>query len=264
MFRGVLHAHSTYSDGELTLRELRDTFRASGCRFLVVTDHADAFTRDSLAAYRDECEGLSDDEFVMVPSLEYGCERRLHVLGYGSTDLIATTDPQGVIRTLRGAGAIAVIAHPQNAALDWIESFAELPDGIEVWNTKYDGRYAPRPQTFGLLRRLQAQRAHTLAFYGLDFHWRTQPRGLFVEVDANELAARPLLSALAAGRFEAVKGTLRLPSNGAVSEALLARFGAVNARATRVKRFLVAARNIAGRFGATVPASVKARLRRLF
>jgi len=264
VFHGAMHAHTTYSDGELSLRDLRRTFEDAGCQFVFVSDHADSLTPESVEAYRRECAELSDDRFVFVPSLEFTCVERMHILGYGVTELASTRDPEAVIRHIRAARGIAVIAHPKDAVFERIASFAELPDGIEVWNSKYDGRYAPRPQTFHLLHRLQARRPDMLAFYGQDFHWRTQPRVLFATIDAPVLTPAALLTALAAGKFEAVKGDLHLPSSGAVSDAQLTRFGVANARATRVKRLLVSLKNVAGSLGATVPGPIKARLRRYF
>ena len=40
MLRGALHIHSTWSDGEFTLSELRHILVGAGCRFACVTDHA--------------------------------------------------------------------------------------------------------------------------------------------------------------------------------------------------------------------------------
>ena len=85
MLQGALHIHSTYSDGELTLAELRQVFVAAGCRFACVTDHAEAFDDARLEAYRRECDEQSDDRFRFIAGLEYTCEGRMHVLGYGVT-----------------------------------------------------------------------------------------------------------------------------------------------------------------------------------
>lgn len=264
MLRGAMHVHSTYSDGELTLAELREAFLGHGCRFAVMTDHADAFTDATLRDYIDECDARSDASFRFVPSLEYGCDQRMHILGYGSTRLTDSTDPETVIRHIRASGGIPVIAHPKDAAFDWIERFSELPDGVEVWNTKYDGRYAPRPQTFRLLYRLQDRKPQTRAFYGQDLHWRLQPRVLFVELELDTASGEDIVAALADGRFTGVYGDLRLPSSGRVSDGTLDAFARVNARARRVKAVLAQVKNVAARFGATLPAPVKARLRRFF
>src|SRR6185437_8385538 len=76
MLQGVLHIHSTYSDGEFKLAELREIYLASGCRFACVTDHADAFASDPgrLDDYRRECDARSDDRFRFIAGLEYTCD----------------------------------------------------------------------------------------------------------------------------------------------------------------------------------------------
>ncbi|HEX8723195.1 MAG TPA: PHP domain-containing protein, partial [Pyrinomonadaceae bacterium] len=178
MPRAVFHCHSTYSDGECTLAELRELFVAEGVDFACMTDHAEFFDGERLRAYREECDALSDDAFRFVAGLEYECERRMHVLGYGVTTLAGTTDPQEVIRHIEAAGGVSVIAHPMDSMFDWIETFDALPDGVEAWNSKYDGRYAPRAGTFRLIGRLRARKPGLRAFYGTDLHWRHQYRGL--------------------------------------------------------------------------------------
>src|SRR5207249_2551105 len=95
-----------------------------------------------------------------------------------------------------------------------IEAFETLPDGIETWNTKYDGRYAPRPATFALLARLKARRRDMSAFYGQDLHWRRQHRGLFTMVDAATPDRARVLDALRRGAYIGVKDGMRLPSSG--------------------------------------------------
>src|SRR5688572_542560 len=110
MIQGALHVHSDYSDGEFTLAELRDVLIADGCRFACVTDHADAFDEAKVEAYVRECHQRSDDRFQFVPGLEYGCADRMHILGYGATSLITSTNPSVVIRHIEEAGGISVIA----------------------------------------------------------------------------------------------------------------------------------------------------------
>jgi hypothetical protein len=172
MLNGAIHIHSTWSDGEFTLAELRDVYRAAGCVFVGMTDHAESFSAESLERYVAECASLSDADFTMIPGLEFTCLNRMHVLGLGTTALATSRDPQDVIARIDELGGISVIAHPMDSAFAWIETFTTLPRGIEVWNTKYDGRYAPRVGTFDLLARLQARRSDMKAFYGQDMHWK--------------------------------------------------------------------------------------------
>jgi hypothetical protein len=236
----------------------------AGCQFACVTDHADWFDDAArLAAYRSECQALSDAQFRFIPGLEYSCVERMHVLGYGVTEPIDSTDPQEVIARIEALGGLSVIAHPKDVAFAWIEKFDVLPRGIEVWNSKYDGRWAPRPGTFALLSRLRARRRDMLAFYGQDLHWRRQYRRLFTLVDcpANDQA---ILDALARGAYVADKDGLRLPSTGDLPPVLADRFAQAHARSHRVRHWITRAKKLADVVGIAVPAPVKAQLRRIF
>ena len=264
MMKGAIHVHSTYSDGEFTLAELRDVYSSLGCRFVCMTDHAEAFDAAELARYAAECEALSDERFRFVAGLEFNCDRRMHVLGFGVTRRVDATDPQAVIRHIKGEGGLAVIAHPMDSAFEWIETFDELPDGIEAWNSKYDGRYAPRPQTFALLNRLQRREPRMRAFYGQDLHWKRQHRGLLNELPLASATRGDVLSALARGDYVAVKGDIELPSSGELSGELIARFGAANSRYARRRQLIKRAKKLIDRVGLSVPAPLKAQLRRIF
>ncbi|NUQ11009.1 MAG: hypothetical protein HUU26_01610 [Gemmatimonadaceae bacterium] len=262
--RAALHVHSTYSDGELSLREVRELFLRDGCRVVFMADHADAFDADRLAAYAAECASLSDERLTLLPGLEFGCVRRMHVVGYGIVALPGSDDPTDVIAFIGAHGGVSVIAHPAPEHLPWIPTFRALPDGIEAWNTKYDGASAPRPAVFALIRQLQARRPGLKAFYGQDLHWRHQFRGLFAEMSPASAEREDLLGALRAGRFQGVIRSMTLPSDGDVSEALLAEFGARNARSRWIRAVIRRAKRMAGPIGRALPAGLKSQLRRFF
>lgn len=264
MLKGAMHVHSTYSDGEFTLSELRELFLAEGCSFACMTDHAEYFDEKSIRCYVLECESLSDEKFLFVAGLEYRCEREMHMLGYGATKLTSATDPQEVIHHIESQGAVSVIAHPKDDFFPWIETFQALPLGIETWNTKYDGRYAPRPGTFALLRHLQQRRPATFAFFGQDLHWKKQFHGLFVEVGCPSRSSEAILAALAQGNYCARKDTYCFSSSGVVSKELLTQFGQAHARSSRRWRFLQSSKQALDRMGIKVPNYVKAQLRRIF
>lgn len=264
MLKGVLHVHSKYSDGEFTLPELRKTFLAENCAFVCMTDHAEYFDEQSIRCYIAECESLSDAKFRFVPGLEYRCERDMHILGYHAMQLTKETDPQTIIRYIDAQGALSVIAHPKNEFFEWIESFTTLPQGIETWNSKYDGRYAPRPGTFALLQRLKQRAPAMHAFYGIDLHWKKQFRNFFVTLDCDSLASEAILAALTAGKYSGQKDDLRLPSSGILPDPLLEQFNRVNARSHRMRDWLKNSKKMLDRWGIRVPESVKAQLRRIF
>jgi predicted metal-dependent phosphoesterase TrpH len=262
--KAIFHCHSAYSDGEFSLAELRELSLASGVRFICISDHADSFDELKLRAYLGECAELSDEKFAFINGLEYTCERNMHVLGYGMTSLINSRNPQEIIRQIKAAGGVAVIAHPPDAMFEWIESFEDLPHGIEVWNTKYDGQDAPRPQTFQMLARLQERDGAMRAFYGQDLHWRTQPRVLFNLVNCETISREKVLDAMRRGDFAGIKDEFRLPSSGRIDAELLDELGAINQRYMRRQKLFKRMKNFSGRFGKSLPKPIKARIRNLF
>lgn len=264
MFKGAIHVHSTYSDGELSLPELRQSFLSVGCAFVVMTDHAEWFDQEHVLSYIHECELLSDDQFLFVPSLEYECEQRLHILGLGTVELSQTDDPEEVITSIARQGGISVIAHPPDAMFDRIAGFQVLPDGIETWNTKYDGRYAARPATFHLLTRLQERKLEMRGFYGQDLHWRKQCRDLFTMVNCPELTRAEIMSALRRGDFYGVKAGLELPSDGHLSSDLVRRFEVLHHRSGRIRSIVRHATAVFKYLGIPIPFPLKSEMRRLF
>jgi len=264
MLKGVMHIHSTYSDGEFTLSELREIFLAENCAFVCMTDHAEYFDQESVRRYIAECESLSDATLRMVPGLEYRCDRDMHILGYHATQLFNGTNPQEVIRHIDAQAAISVIAHPKNDFFEWIEGFSSLPQGIETWNSKYDGQYAPRPGTFALLQRLKQRAPAMHAFYGLDLHWKKQFRNFFIEIDCDSSGNDAIISALGAGNYAARKENLRLPSSGVLPQSLLDQFDRVNARSSRMRLLAKSGKKMLDHLHIHLPASLKSQLRRIF
>lgn len=264
MLKGVLHFHSTYSDGEFTITELRRIYSDAGCHFALITDHAESFDQPKLEKYVAECEANSDGDFLFIPSLEFSCDKKMHVLGYGVTELTRMTDAQQVIGHIGNSGGVAVIAHPRNDMLEWIETFASLPDGIEAWNTKYDGQYAPRREVFELIQRLQERKPELRAFYGQDLHWKKQYRGLFNVLDVDTHSRESILQALAEGKYHGLKDGLELPSDAHLTAIQLADFQRVNDRSATVRGFAKATNAFLKRLHLKVPDSIKAHIRRIF
>ena len=264
MFKGAIHLHSVYSDGEFTLEELREALIAAGCSFACMTDHAEYFDQRKTRNYIAECASLSDNDFRFIPGFEYSCYERMHVLGLGVTEVVRTRNPQEVIRLIALGGGVSIIAHPKNEFFTWIETFNELPNGIETWNSKYDGRFAPRVATFKLLERLQRRKPGMRAYYGLDLHSRIQYRGLLNLTRCRSNSRGEILGAFAHGDYQGVKDDLTLPSDGRLPESLLASFDVMHARSDRMRRAVSRVKNALRRCGVSVPAPLKAQLRRIF
>jgi len=259
----VLHVHSRFSDGGLTLAELRDVYLALACRVVCMTDHAEAFSAETLQAYVAECEARSDDRLRFIAGLEFSCRNGMHVLGFGTTVRVASKDPQIVIAHIRDSGGVAVIAHPKLTAFDWVETFEGLPHGIEMWNAKYDGQYAPRTATVELLRRLRVRDPAVHAFYGQDMHLANQPRRLFTVVDSAMPTRDAVLGALAGGRYVGVKGRMSLPSDGAIPARIMARFDRAHAVVGGIRCIARVTKRLGERCGIPIPPQLTAQARRM-
>lgn len=268
MIKAALHVHSTYSDGEFTLAELREKFLAAGCALVCMADHADAFDDAKVREYVREMESLSDARLTFLAGLEFGCVQRMHIVGYGVTTLVSSDDPETVISHIRECGGVPVIAHPPDHLFPLIEGFSVLPDGIEGWNSKYDGRYAPRPHTFELIQRLQRRKPDLKAFYGQDLHWRKQFAGLFNRLDIPVADRASVLRALARGDYEGIHegktGETTLPSHAQLPEPLLREFARASEKTMRFRAAVKSVKKAMGGAFKLLPAPVKAQLRRFF
>jgi hypothetical protein len=103
-----------------------------------------------------------------------------------------------------------------------------------------------------------------LAFYGQDHHWLKQFRGLYTLVHVERLDPQQILDALRSGQFHAVKGAFELPSDGKLDEISMADFDRTNARSSSVRRFIQQMNRVRKQLGLTIPAPIKAQLRRFF
>jgi hypothetical protein len=243
MLKGSLHIHSTYSDGELTLAELKERFCADGLSFACLTDHAESFDREKLRDYMAECDALSDSQFLFLAGLEYQCDKGLHILGYGVTALAGTTEPESVIRHIADRGGVSVIAHPRDRFFDWIEGFTVLPQGLEAWNYRYDGTRTPHMSVYPLLQRLAVRQPGISAFYGLDLHWARQPRDLNIVLRSSLLRKDHILRALATANYAGLRHGVELPASGPVSPQLLAKLGN-SPEHGRLRRWLTSLRRL--------------------
>ena len=262
--KGALHVHSIFSDGEFSLQELRQTYTALGYRFACLTDHAEHFDERKLTRYIAEADGLSDESFLFVPGLEFECPGRMHILGLGMTSLLTTRDPSQVIRSIEEQGSISVMAHPRTKDFGRIESLGIIPTGIEAWNSKYDGRYAPRIETFELIRRVRDRHPHLRAFYGQDLHFRRQYTGLHVELGNAALDHDSIIAALREGRYVGRSSDLILSADGSLDASIAKRFQRLYRRSRQIRGLVGGTKGVLDSLGLAIPATLKTQLRRLF
>jgi hypothetical protein len=133
-----LHAHTTWSDGELSLGAVVDLYGAAGFDVLCVTDHVlrsddpwplrhgrpcvDARNAGAYFAEleRERARALSAYGLLLVPGLELTYndpdpERAAHAVAVGLDGLVAMDDgPAAAMEAARAAGAAILVAHPHD------------------------------------------------------------------------------------------------------------------------------------------------------
>jgi hypothetical protein len=142
-----LHAHTTWSDGQLSPAELIDLYGRAGFDVLSITDHV---VHSSAAAHvRPETyDAYLDDEaerarrqygLLVVPGLELTVEnpdprRAGHALAIGLRSFVSVDDGlEAALREARDAGATLIAAHPYPLAATAASArgtarFAEEPE----------------------------------------------------------------------------------------------------------------------------------------
>jgi processive 1,2-diacylglycerol beta-glucosyltransferase len=154
-----LHAHTTWSDGELSLPAVVDLYGRNGFDVLCVTDHAcrdgSYVSADSFAGYlgaiaveTNRARAIYD--MLVVPGLELTYDdadpaRGAHVVAIGLETFVPLDgELEDVLRAARDAGAALIAAHPYEEpdeslrrtgrfAADW-ETLGPLVDRAELFN----------------------------------------------------------------------------------------------------------------------------------
>ena len=213
---GALHIHSNAShDAEWSLERCKAVFKEEGHHFLAMTEHAEGFDADRMAAWLEECDRLSDPDCLIIPGFEFAVGRHIHLLGFGVRKLLHGESVEALVDQIHEAGGVAVWAHPVPAAMNLIYA-ADGLDGMEIWNSRYHKGVRLPLRLLRVLERLRETRPAFHGFAGIDFHEGKQDRRLSVAV-ASARSPAAILEALRLGRFTIRRGPLSIPSTGALS-----------------------------------------------
>jgi len=160
-FCGELHAHSTYGEGKESVAELVRRAEKSGLDFLAITD------RNTMAACKDP--GFKSDSVALIPSLEWGSEKRGVALIYGARTFPEFVDSvpqaQALVDLIQAQGGFFAVAHPCFPTAPWQWGLGFI-NGVEVWCR--DWRGVP-PMTLenvaeDLKERVDGKLSHSIAY----------------------------------------------------------------------------------------------------
>jgi predicted metal-dependent phosphoesterase TrpH len=159
-----LHAHTTWSDGSLSVRELCDLYGRRGFDVLAVTDHAPRDARQIqaanhaayLAAIEDEAERAAElYGLLVVPGVELTYDdpdplQAAHVVAVGLRDYVPLAQGlESALATARAHGAALVAAHPY------------APEQLAT-ATRGTAAFGGRPELAPLVDRFELFNRHTL------------------------------------------------------------------------------------------------------
>lgn len=233
-FTGVLHVHSTYSDGALSLAEIVEWARGEALDFVCVTDHSGRARGKRLEELCEECDRLSGD-VLLLPGVEFE-HRGRHVLTIAPVDCLLTLTDEVAVEepeAVREGGGLTIWAHPSLTFDLSLRAGIDAPyDGWEVWNLRMDGRMPCLP--VAALRERVARQRPLMAFAGLDLH--KLPIAMMptctVEVDGPTLNTGALIHALRSGNhIITVRGRpFELPTRTSARLASYVRHWAIRTR----------------------------------
>ena len=136
---GIIHCHSTYSDGTGTVPEIAAAARANDLDYLLLTDH------DTLAAAQNGEEGWHGSVLLLVGT-EVSPHRRNHYLAFGLSEPIdhQGLTPAQIVARVNEAGGFGFPAHPMSRGserfkragqgMPWDDLDADGYTGIELWS----------------------------------------------------------------------------------------------------------------------------------
>lgn len=141
VYKGVIHVHSTHSDGFGTVAAIARAANRANCDFLLLTDH------NTLAAkYKGE-EGWYNNTLVLVGS-EISTDTDSHLLALDIRKEIPAWQPaQQTIDLVNSQGGLSFLAHPFGkqtqpsfglTGYPWQDWSVQGFTGMEIWNYSQD------------------------------------------------------------------------------------------------------------------------------
>ena len=209
VIKTIAHVHSTYSyDGVESLQNLKEMFKQSGIQCVLMSEHTDKITNVEAQAFIDECRLISDKDIMFIPGFEVPY-KKAHILMFGARGFVSNTADEISLVKWRENVALSVLAHPHRNDFVIDTVMRSVIDGVEVWNSQYDGKIAPRFAAIDLCTE-----EDTVRFAGLDFHRVEHKDGPIMEVETEEFSEIYILQALAKGNFTIVGNEVNLPALG--------------------------------------------------
>ncbi len=224
--KGALHVHSKLSrDGTMTIAELVNWYRLYGYQFLAIGEHAEDLDEAKLHVLREQSAGNSNDQFCVIPGIEFAGNGDIHILGIGVACLFPEKDPAAIAEEIHRQGGLAILAHPKRIGWECPAEVLLGIDAVEIWNVGYDGKYLPSVKALSGFRSMQQINPKLLAVASHDFHRTTSFYDVAIEMDVVSPSPNAILQNLRQGYY-----AIRSPFFRANPAARLSRMEAFSLR----------------------------------
>ena len=205
--KGISHVHSTFSfDGKVEIDKVHEFFAHRGFDFVLLSEHIETLDLPRMQEIYDACARVSTAQCLLIPGIEID---ELHILIFGIARPSAYDDLESFTRNCHAGGSLIVLSHPVKIRKGIPAAVLPLLAGVEVWNTRYDGRRSPRPASEDLFRQLRRNSPGLVAVCGMDFHNYSDFSPISLEVETASREPHAILDAIRRGRA-------RICSHGAV------------------------------------------------
>ncbi|MBN2425961.1 MAG: hypothetical protein JXR46_15210 [Calditrichaceae bacterium] len=136
-YTGIIHVHSTYSDGTRPVEEIVQIANELDIDFLLLTDH------NTLKAKKEGKEGWYNDILLGIGYEINDIQDKNHYLAFDiDKEVDPELSPQEYTKKVQEMGGFGIIAHPNESRnhfpeyppFPWTVWQTDSYDGIEIWN----------------------------------------------------------------------------------------------------------------------------------
>ncbi|KAI7907915.1 Polymerase/histidinol phosphatase-like protein [Cokeromyces recurvatus] len=187
------HAHSTYSDGKMNVRQLLEWHLANGYNAVAVTDHNTI--EGGLAAEKLALEEYNNS-IVVIPGMEYTC-CRIHMNFLNINETVQATAPfptdeelQRVINRVHELGGLVIVNHiPWSNTTENGYQLPRLPNHPSIeklisWGV--DGFEIINQETFDLASYRATNEYNLIQMVGMDLHHPSIGAQVWLTINATQ------------------------------------------------------------------------------
>jgi hypothetical protein len=145
----------------------------------------------------------------LVPGIEID---DIHALFFGVRPPGEWQDYADLARRLAQGGALTAVSHPVKITQEIPKVTAGLVEGVEIWNSRHDGKMAADGRIVAYWSSLQKRLERPLApMCGIDFHNRHDFLPLTLDVECGKLDQVSVLGAIRERRYHLALAGKKLP-----------------------------------------------------